>query len=131
MDLRKTIISISLLTLSISSAWAGNDKSIKGDLRSNIQYSMNQFINNNSVNGNLFLYDNVKGKMLKMKLDNLHSGIVKKGNFYVSCADFVDQNNRKIDIDFMVIKNGNSLITTQALVHSVDGNKRKYHLEKI
>ena len=92
---------------------------------------MNQFINNNSVNGNLFLYDNVKGKMLKMKLDNLHSGIVKKGNFYVSCADFVDQNNRKIDIDFMVIKNGNSLITTQALVHSVDGNKRKYHLEKI
>jgi len=119
-----------LLMISITgTAWAGNDKSIKGDLRSNIQYSMNQYIKVNSINGILTVYDSIDGKLLKMKLDNLHSGIVKKGDYYVSCADFVDQNNRKIDIDFMVIKDGSTLITTQALVHSVDGAKRKYHLE--
>ena len=131
MNFNKFLLSTIFATLAFANAWAGNDKSIKGDLRSNIQYSMSQFINSNSVDGKLYLYDNVKGKMLKMKLDNLHTGIVKKGNFYVSCADFVDQNNRKIDIDFMVMEDGSKLITTQALVHSVDGNKRKYHLEKI
>ncbi|MDH5258170.1 MAG: hypothetical protein OEX07_09175 [Gammaproteobacteria bacterium] len=126
----KSIAVATLLIATLSNAWAGNDESIKGNLRSNIQYSMNQYISNNSIDGNLYVYDSVKGKLLKMKLDSLHSGIVKKGDFYVSCADFIDQDKRKIDIDFMVIKNGNSLITTQALVHSIDGKKRKYHLEK-
>lgn len=126
----KSIAVATLLIATLSNAWAGNDESIKGNLRSNIQYSMNQYISNNSIDGNLYVYDSVKGKLLKMKLNSLHSGIVKKGNFYVSCADFIDQDKRKIDIDFMVIKNGNSLITTQALVHSIDGKKRKYHLEK-
>lgn len=124
-------IMILLISLFLSQlSWAGNDKSIKGDLRSNIQYSMNLFISENTVDGKLYVYDSVKGNLLKLTLDKLHSGIVKKGDFYVSCADFVDQNSRKIDIDFMVIKNGTKLITTQALVHSIDGNKRKYHLEK-
>jgi len=118
-----------LSTFVFNGAWAGNDKTIKGELRTNIQSSMSSYINSNSVDGKLFLYDSVKGKLLKMKLDSLHTGIVKKGDFYVSCADFVDQNNRKVDVDFMVIKNGDSLTTTQALVHSIDGHKRKYHLE--
>jgi len=112
-------------------AWAGNDPSIKGDLRSNIQESMSKYINTNTVNGKVYLYDAVKGDLLKLKLDSLHSGIVKKGGFYVSCADFVDQNNRKIDVDFLVVQNGDGLITSQALIHSVDGSKRKYHLEDI
>jgi len=127
-QLIKTILVTALLATS-TQGWAGNDKSIKGDLRKSIQQSMNSYIQKNSVDGTVYLYDSVKGKLLKMKLDNLHSGIVKKGDFYVSCADFVDQNNRKIDVDFMVIDSGGSLITTQALVHSVDGKKRKYHLE--
>ena len=73
--------------------------------------------------------DSMEGKLLKLKLDELHNGIVKKNGFYVSCADFKDQNGRKIDIDFLVRPSGDRLITTQALVHSVNGEKRKYHLE--
>ncbi len=79
----------------------------------------------------MYVYDSVQGSLLKLKLDKLHSGIVKKGDFYVSCADFKDQAGRKIDVDFMVRPSGNKLITTQALIHSVDGKKRKYHLEKM
>ncbi len=109
---------------------AADDPSIQGSLRAGIQQSMNNFIDYQTEDGQLYMYDNVDGKLLKLKLVELHSGIVKKGNFYVSCADFQDQSGRKIDVDFMVRVIDNALTTTQALVHSVDGKKRAYHLEK-
>jgi len=112
-----------------TSAIAGDDPSIKGDLRGNIKESMNQFIKNQTIDNVLFVYDSVEGKLHKLKFDALHNGIVEKNGFYVSCADFKDQNGRKFDIDFLVRPSGSKLITTQALVHSVDGKKRKYHLE--
>ncbi len=111
------------------SAQAADDPSIKGSLRDNIQASMNSFIQQQSIDGRIYVYDAVEGKLLKLKLDELHSGIVKKGDFYVSCADFRDERDRKIDIDFLVRPGDGKLITTQALVHSIDGKKRKYHLE--
>ncbi len=110
---------------------AANDASIKGDLRQNIQKSMNYFIDTQTVNGSMLVYDAVKGKLLKLRLKKLHQGIVQKGDFYVSCADFIDHEGRKVDIDFMVLPIGQEFVTTQALVHSIDGKKRKYHLEKI
>jgi len=126
-----TGVTIALLLLLNTSAIAGNDASIKGDLRSNIQYAMGQYIKQNTINGKMYIYDPVKGNLLKLAFDKLHTGIVKKGSFYVSCADFKDQQGRKIDIDFMVIPDDTSLTITQALVHSIDGNKRQYHLENL
>ena len=114
-----------------ANVYAADDPSIKDSLRANIQNSMNAYITHQSIDGRMYVYDAVEGKLLKLKLDELHSGIVKKGAFYVSCADFVDQQGRKIDIDFMVRPKAGGFITTQALVHSVDGDKRKYHLEKL
>ena len=75
------------------------------------------------------IYDAVGGKLLALKFAKLHEGVVKKGDFYVSCADFVDKKGTKVDLDFLVIKEGDNLQTIQALVHSLDGKKRKYHLE--
>jgi len=120
----------SLLSLSFTTL-AGNDPSIKGDLRSNVKASMAQFIKRQTINNALFVYDSVEGKLHKLKFDSLHNGIVKKNGFYVSCADFTDQQGRKFDIDFLVRPSGSELITTQALVHSIDGDKRKYHLESM
>lgn len=129
----KNILAIAaacLLTLSPLSQ-AGNDASIKGDLRSNIKISMNQYIEGQTIDGRMYLFDGQQGKLLKMELVKLHEGIVKKGDFYVSCADFKDQNGAVVDVDFLVRPNEGLLITTQAIVHSFDGNKRKYHLEKL
>ncbi len=109
---------------------AANDPSIKGEIRGEIQRSMNTFIQEQTIDGVMYLFDSNEGNLLKLKLDTLHSGIVKKGDFYVSCADFTDHQGRKIDIDFLVRPAGDELLTTQALVHSIDGKKRKYHLEK-
>lgn len=128
----KAIVIIPSLILALSfTAQAANDSSIKGELRENIQASMAHFIQQQNIDGRMYVYDAVDGKLLKLKLDELHSGIVKKGDFYVSCADFHDGQGRKVDIDFLVRPSVNGLITTQALVHSVDGKKRKYHLEKM
>ena len=109
--------------------FAANDPSISGDLRSNVRYSMKHYIDQNIVDGRLYLYDAVDGHLLKLSLDELHTGIVKKGDYYVSCADFTDQQGRRVDVDFLVRPKGDLLLTTQALVHSVAGKKRAYHLE--
>lgn len=120
---------LAFFLLGSSLALAGNDPSIKGGLRTNVQLSMQSYIEHNTIDGTMYVYDAVKGEMLQLRLEKLHDGIVKKGDFYVSCADFTDQHARKIDIDFLVRPNGTILTTTQAVVHSVADKKRKYHLE--
>jgi hypothetical protein len=79
--------------------------------------------------GIFFIYDAPQGRLLKLRFDKLHKGIVKRGDFFVSCTDFYTSTGQKIDLDFLVLKDGNQLKTIQAVVHSIDGNKRKYHLE--
>ena len=64
-----------------------------------------------------------------MDFKSLHTGIVKKGDFYVSCADFADNKGNLYDIDFLVGEKDEQFSVIQALVHSVNGNKRKYDVE--
>jgi hypothetical protein len=109
--------------------YAADDSSIKGALREKIKTSMMAYIETRMVNDTFFIFDAPEGRLLNLKFDKLHEGIVKKGNFYVSCADFFDKNGKKIDLDFLVVKDGDQLKTIQAVVHAVDGNKRKYQLE--
>jgi len=130
-QIKQMLVTAALLPLFLASlvSWAANDPSIKGNLRTNIKTSMSEFINGQTVAQTFRIYDPVEDKMYKLKLDKLHDGIVKKGDFYVSCADLVDSKGRKFDLDFLVLSDGNKLVATQAVIHSVDGKKRKYHLE--
>ncbi len=115
-----------------SHVFAGDDPSIKGDLRKAIQASMDKYIKHGTINGIYYHYDPVKGKLLKLKLGYIHSGIVKKGDFYVSCADMIDQKTgTALDMDFFVADNFGKLVTTQGIVHKADGVKRKYDLENV
>lgn len=121
-----------LITILSISAFAGDDPSIKGELRADIQASMDTYIKRNTINGIYAHFDPVTGKLLNLKLDYLHSGIVKQGDIYVSCADMIDQETgKKVDMDFFVRDNFGTLVTVQAIVHEADGKKRKYHLENI
>jgi hypothetical protein len=130
----KSILFISVLTyfslFAIStSVWAGDDPSIKGSLREGIKAGMKSYIDNRMVSGTFYIYDSVDGKLMRLKFLKLHEGIVKRGGFYVSCADFLDERGQKVDLDFLVLPDGDSLKTVQAVIHSIDGKKRKYHLE--
>ena len=110
-------------------AFAGDDPSIKGKLRTDIQKAKSTHIDENSVKSKYLVYDAVAGKLQSLVFKGLHEGIVKKAEFYVSCADFVDGSGRKFDLDFLVVEDGGKLKVTQGLVHSIDGENRKYHLE--
>ena len=119
-----------LLSLILGSAALGaDDSSIKGELRTRIQAAMNAYVESQTIADVVRLYDPVEGRLLQLKFKGLHSGIVQKGDFYVSCADFVDQDGREIDVDFLVLPDGDTLRATQGLVHAIDGKKRAYHLE--
>ena len=127
--IRKGLFILTCLSVLGGSVYAANDPSIKGTLREGVTQSMQTFIDRNTVGGTYRIYDTVSGKMAVLTFEKLHDGIVKKGDFYVSCADFVDAQGKKYDLDFLVVSDGDSLVTTQAIIHSVDGEKRKYHLE--
>ena len=109
-------------------AAAGDDKSIQGQLRKDIQKSMEQYINKQTIDGKLYVFDAVQNKLLTLTSGVPRPGIVKDGEFYLTCADYIDQNGNKVDLDFMVKVTGKSFITTQTIVHAVGGQYRPYHL---
>lgn len=116
-------------TISDRPVEAADDPSIKGELRASIQTAMGELIQRNTVDGVFRHYDPVAGKLLRLQLKELHDGIVQKGDFYVSCADFKDEAGNTFDLDFLVVPAGDGVRAVQALVHKSDGVKRPYHLE--
>lgn len=127
-ELRALVFSCIIVILG-SAAFAADDPSIKGELRTRIKAAMSRYVESQTIDDVVRLYDPVEGQLLHLKFKGLHSGIVHKGEFYVSCADFVDQGGREIDVDFLVLPDGDTVRTTQGLVHAIDGKKRAYHLE--
>lgn len=111
------------------SATAADDPTIAGAERKAIQESMRHYIRDNTVADTFYVFDAVEGKLLRLNLEKLHDGIVRKDGFFVSCADFRDQNGRLVDIDFLVVPDGSEMQAVHAVVHAVDGKKRPYHLE--
>ncbi len=90
---------------------------------------MEVFLKDRTRDDVFLLYDPIEDKLLRLSLQKLHAGIVKKGQLYVSCADFADQDGRQMDVDLFVLRVGDQLETTQAIVHKVGGEKRHYQLE--
>jgi len=128
MKIRMTLLATVLL-LAAPLAMAGDDASIKSFQRVAIQTAMGEHVKTNTLDSSYIIYDNQKGELKKLTLDKLHEGIVRKGDFFVSCADFRDSSGKLYDLDFLVAQQGDDYRVIQALVHSVDGKKRPYHLE--
>lgn len=125
-----TISTMMIMALySTSTLYAANDPSINGNTRSKIKSAMSEMINRNTVNNVYSHYDPIKGVLHDMELVELHDGIVKKGNYYVSCADFRNSKGQLLDIDFLVLEKDDKFVATQAVIHKADDKKRKYHLE--
>jgi len=124
------ILTILLLAFSATTVLAANDASIKGQQRADIKSSMNTHISNNTISGKYVIFDAITGELKKLNFKKLHDGVVKKGDFYVSCADFEDKNGKIYDLDFLVtpLNNGRYHVI-QSLVHAVGDTKRAYHIE--
>jgi hypothetical protein len=125
----KTLYAAVLCAIFSASAFAADDPSIKGEIREHLKEAMMTHIEDTTIGGDYIIYDVATGNLKKLEFKELHTGVVKKGPFYVSCADFVDAKGRKYDLDFLVAGKGEKLRVLQAVVHSIDGEKRPYHLE--
>jgi len=123
------IIALAIVLVSSAISFGADDPSITGDTRKGIQAVMKSHIDENSVGGRYVIYDAVTGELKKLKFDRVHKGIVEKADFYVSCADFVDDQGNKYDLDLLVVKKDGDFQAMETIVHSINGKKRKYHLE--
>ncbi len=110
-------------------SFGGDDPSIRGNTREGIQSAMKSHIEKNVFGGKYVVYDAVEGELKRLKLKRLHEGIVKKADYYVSCADFVDGRGDLYDLDLLVVEKNGEFRVLETVVHSINGNKRKYHLE--
>jgi len=130
MRLKRTPVIALVLFLGLCGAgYGGDDQSIKGQTREGIMSAMRSHIEGNSVDGKYIIYDAVAGKLRKLKFDKVHEGIMKNNGFYVSCADFVDDNGGKYDLDLLVVDRGGNFQVLETVIHAINGEKRKYHLE--
>ncbi len=125
------ILVATFVALLAGSVHAADDASIQGETRQGIHAAMKEFVSaQQAEHGSMLHYDPVAGKLLKLTLVELHEGIVGKGHFYVSCADFRDESCTLHDLDFLVVPTKEGFRVNQAIVHKVGGVKRKYHVEQ-
>jgi hypothetical protein len=71
--------------------------------------------------------DPVAGKTLQLKLEKVHDDRLSQvgPNLYFACADFVEKDGTKYDIDvFMQGKSKDDLRETEVTVHKVNGKER-------
>ena len=124
------MVALAIFTLGVlfpwsNSAFAGEEVSIEGQERINIQQAMKRFIHEGTVDGVYRHYDPVTGKILRLEFIELTSKVLNKGDFYVSCGNFKDHRGRPVDLDLLVIQDGDYMRGTQAAVHKLPGDKER------
>jgi hypothetical protein len=123
----KVVIAMFVL-LCITAAFAGDDPSIKGKSREGIQKAMQQHVNDNTVNGVYAIYDGASDDVKFLYFNKLHRGIVRKGGFYVSCADFADSEGRSYCVDLLAAEKNGQFRVVDSIVHKIGKQKRGIHL---
>lgn len=116
---------VSLSTL----APAADDPKIPKTEKDLVQQAMTQHISRLTDSRGFPVFDHTVGKLVRVKLDSLHAGVVKTGDVYASCADFVAADGTKFDIDFLVQQDKTSFEVVSALVHARNGKKSPYDVE--
>lgn len=112
-----------------ATAFAADDASIRGTLRADIKQAMAEHVAASTLDGSYVIYDAVDGNLHRLRFDAMHEGVVRKGDFYVSCADFTDTaTDTYFDLDFLVAGEPGDLRVIQALVHKKGSSEREYHV---
>lgn len=128
--MKRILLISSAMVLAFSAfSFGADDPSIKGQSRRALQSAMQSHIDENIVDGKYVIYDAIEGELKRLKFKRVHEGIVKKADFFVSCADFVDDRGNEYDLDLLVVKKDGKFQVLETVVHSINGSKRRYHLE--
>ena len=98
----RTGIALALAVLLASTAHSADDPTIPAEEKALVQKAMEDHIAANRVGEDYIIYDAVSGDLRRLRFSQLHAGVVRKGGFYVSCADFTTSQGTPIDVDFLV-----------------------------
>ncbi len=126
---RITIITCALVWGLLGHALAGDDAPVDAKASATIQQAMKAHVEESQVGGTFYLYDAVADAVLKLKFKEMHAGVAKKGQFYVSCVDFTD-GSKTYDVDFLVVEKDGAYKVVDTIVHQAGGEKRAYTIEK-
>ena len=127
----RSAIALGLAVFLTTSAHAADDPNIPAEDKALVQKAMQDHIAGNRVGEHYIIYDAVSGDLLRLTFSELHAGVVRKGDFYVSCADFTTSEGTRIDLDFLVAAVEGQLQVLDAIVHKVGDTKRPYHVEEM
>ncbi len=112
----------------IGTANAANTNS--PEFREAVQSAMLEYIDATKINGKHLIFDAVKGDYVSARFVKLHTNLALVADtFYVSCADFVDDDGNTVDLDYMVAEQDGYWAVFQSVVHMRDGTLRQSHME--
>ncbi|MCI0451557.1 MAG: hypothetical protein L0Z51_04085 [Candidatus Latescibacteria bacterium] len=124
MSPRPMIAGLMLLVFS-APAYGGDDPAIQGEARKAIQSAMKTHVDQMQVEGVYYIYDPVTDSVLELTFKELHAGIMKKGAFFVSCADF-SSGDTLYDLDLLVAEKNGVFKVVDVIVHKAGDQKRDY-----
>ena len=96
-----TALGFTILSLA-ATAQAGDDPNIPSERKVLVRQAMSAHVDDALVSDHYVIYDAVDGKLLRLQFKELHTGVVRKGEFFVACADFTNAAGTLIDVDFLV-----------------------------
>ena len=95
-----------------------------------IHSAMLEYIDATAINGKHLIFDPLVGDYIQAKFRKLHANLsLVEDTFFVSCADFEDENGKLLDVDYMVAESYGYWSVFQAVIHSRDGVLRESHME--
>jgi hypothetical protein len=112
-----------------SSVWA--HEGISTSHRDAIQKAMSNHIQqvmDQNGNGKFPIFDHSERTIIQLKFDYLHDSVEIMGRenpYFVTCADFVDSDGVRYDLDFLVSKNHE---VVAVLIHAKKGIKIPYDI---
>lgn len=95
-----------------------------------VQAAMLEYIDATAIDGRHLIFDTIKGEYVSAKFVKLHKNLVLVENtFFVSCADFLEENGQLLDVDYMVAKSNGYWTVFQSVIHLRDDKLRETHME--
>lgn len=98
--------------------------------REAVQAAMLEYIDATSIKGQHLIFDAVEGEFVKAKFVRLHKNLVLvEDTFFVSCADFEEEDGSALDVDYMVAKSNGYWAVYQPVIHLRHNKLRESHME--
>lgn len=92
-----------------------------------LQAAMQRYIDRHLVDGTYLYMDEKAGEVRALYPQKAHPLILRMGKYFILCSDFRDADNKAVNVDFYMARNGNDFVVfhrsmdDDALIHRLMG----------